>query len=240
MRHKINAVPTLSSLSQERPGARESTTPCLSPTEAPLDALAASLRHRSTWLVDIARESSVPTDLARRGFELALELVESLLQLYDRGVVATGPEAEGYDARVHRGREGKVSAGTSIGDPVVKPCRVLIVEDHADAGELLRDLIDAQGHRAVVASTGEEALELMSEVRPDLVLCDLGLPGMTGLDVARTLRADPRWARIRLVALTGYGRPEDKAQCLAAGFDEHYTKPISLESLARVLGHSMP
>jgi CheY-like chemotaxis protein len=111
-----------------------------------------------------------------------------------------------------------------------------VVEDSRDGAESLRLLLSLSGHDVRVAYTGPAAVQAAKEFRPTLVLCDLGLPGgMSGFDVARTLRHDPATASARLIALSGYGQPEDQAQSRAAGFDLHLTKPIDPDELERRL-----
>jgi two-component system CheB/CheR fusion protein len=115
------------------------------------------------------------------------------------------------------------------------PLRVLVIEDNVDAGDMLRDLLALDGHEVEVAYDGRSGLELSRDFRPDVVLCDLGLPGMDGFEVARAMRSDPQLRGVHLVALSGYTRPEDRDRALAAGFDAHVPKPLNPEVLERVL-----
>ena len=114
--------------------------------------------------------------------------------------------------------------------------RVLVVEDNVDAGDTLRDLLRLEGHEVALARTGEEGLAIALAFRPDVVLCDIGLPGMDGYDVARTLRSDGRLPGLALVALSGYALPEDRRRAQEAGFVHHISKPATIEDLHRVLG----
>jgi CheY-like chemotaxis protein len=86
-----------------------------------------------------------------------------------------------------------------------------------------------------LAENGPEALEMLRAEPPDVVVCDLGLPGMSGYDLARAIRADAQLQHLRLIALTGYGQPDDRARTAEAGFDEHLVKPVDLSALQRVL-----
>jgi CheY-like chemotaxis protein len=117
------------------------------------------------------------------------------------------------------------------------PKRILIVDDNADAAESLAMLLGLQGHETRVALSGKEALAGAEGFAPDVALLDLGLPEMDGFELAARLRAMPQLAAIRLVALTGYGRSEDRQRTQAAGFDEHLVKPVDLAALARALDH---
>jgi CheY-like chemotaxis protein len=114
-----------------------------------------------------------------------------------------------------------------------------VVEDSRDGAESLRMLLSLSGHEVRVAYTGPAAVEAASAFRPAVVLCDLGLPGgMSGYDVARALRQDPATAPARLIAVSGYGQPEDQAKARAAGFDLHLTKPVDPNELHRRLASS--
>ncbi len=112
--------------------------------------------------------------------------------------------------------------------------RVLVVDDNADAAESLADLLRLQGHLAEVAHDGPSALAALAATAPDVILCDIGLPGMSGYEVARTVRAGLHGA-VRLVALTGYAQPEDVRRAKDAGFDAHLAKPPDPDQLARAL-----
>src|SRR5690606_2658178 len=99
---------------------------------------------------------------------------------------------------------------------------------------MLRMLLKVQGHEAQVAHSGQEGIDMVGRFRPDVVLCDIGLPGMNGYEVARALdTTDFRPAR--MIAITGYGGPEDHEAALAAGFDAHLVKPVSHEALTAEL-----
>jgi PAS domain S-box-containing protein len=112
---------------------------------------------------------------------------------------------------------------------------VLVIEDNRDAAESLRGVLELLGHEAQLASDGTAGIAAARAMRPDLVLCDIGLPDMSGYAVARELRADPQLAACRLVALTGYAQPEDLVKAREAGFDRHLAKPPSLDRLRELL-----
>jgi CheY-like chemotaxis protein len=114
--------------------------------------------------------------------------------------------------------------------------RCLIIEDNVDAAESLSLLLQLIGHQAEVAYDGVEGVEKARGFRPEVVLCDIGLPGrLDGYAVARSFRADPELRSAYLIALTGYGQEEDRRRALAAGFDTHLTKPADLDALRRLL-----
>ncbi len=114
-------------------------------------------------------------------------------------------------------------------------CRILVVDDNADAAEMLGLTLELNGHEVAMANSGPEALQTATEFRPDVVLLDLGMPGMDGYEVARRLRQDPSLAGAALVALTGYGQEEDRQRTAAAGFAHHLVKPVKPEEIAQVL-----
>ena len=103
-----------------------------------------------------------------------------------------------------------------------------------DARETLGALLKVDGHEVELAASGPEGLEKLRSFRPDIALIDIGLPGMDGYEVARTVRRTGN-TEIVLVALTGYGREEDRRNAREAGFDQHLTKPISFEELEKLL-----
>jgi CheY-like chemotaxis protein len=110
-----------------------------------------------------------------------------------------------------------------------------VVEDGADMRQTLADLLRLEGHVVHVAATGREGIALARELRPDVVLCDIGLPDVDGYEVARALRGDAALRTTRLVALTGYAQPEDRRRAAEAGFDRHITKPPSDQDLMAAL-----
>jgi len=113
--------------------------------------------------------------------------------------------------------------------------RLLLVEDNPDIGETLRDLLQILGHRVELAVDGLRGVQLALATRPDAALVDIGLPGIDGYEVARRVRAAETGKRILLVALTGYGRPEDRERALESGFDAHLVKPVDPQELNHLL-----
>jgi two-component system CheB/CheR fusion protein len=113
--------------------------------------------------------------------------------------------------------------------------RVLVVEDSVDHAETLHVLLSLSGHEVEQAHDGPTGVEKAHDFGPDIVLCDIGLPGMNGYEVARALRADPAHASTLLVAVTGYGQPEDKRRSAEAGFDHHLRKPVTLDQLESIV-----
>ncbi len=109
--------------------------------------------------------------------------------------------------------------------------KVLIVDDNHDAGDMLAELLSMSGCEVRVARTGQEALQAAEQMVPGLALLDVGLPDLSGYEVARRMREIPSCRAARLVALTGFGRSEDKERAREAGFDAHRVKPVSFDDL---------
>jgi CheY-like chemotaxis protein len=112
---------------------------------------------------------------------------------------------------------------------------VLIVEDNADSREVLRLLLKLSGFDVSVAADGSQALEAIQNEQPDVAIVDIGLPGIDGFEVARRLRRDRQNDQVRLIALTGYGRSEDRDAVLEAGFNAHVVKPPRHDELVRLI-----
>jgi len=117
------------------------------------------------------------------------------------------------------------------------PRRVLIVDDNEDAANSLAMVLKLGGHETAAVYSAAEALTHAVSFRPDVVLLDIGLPGMSGYEVAQKLRELPGLRDVRLVAVTGYGRSDDRLRARDAGFDDHLTKPVELATLDRALSH---
>ncbi|HEV7913529.1 MAG TPA: ATP-binding protein, partial [Albitalea sp.] len=113
--------------------------------------------------------------------------------------------------------------------------RVLAVDDNRDAAESLAVMLQLFGHEVATAHDGDDALALGRRFDPDVVLLDIGMPGMNGYEVARRWRQTPDGARAMVVALTGWGQEEDRRRAIAAGFDHHLTKPVAPADLLQVL-----
>jgi CheY-like chemotaxis protein len=113
--------------------------------------------------------------------------------------------------------------------------RVLVVEDNRDTADSLRLLLGLYGYEVAVAYSGHDGVRAAEQHRPDVVLCDIGLPGLDGYAVARRLRGNPATAQARLIAVTAYGRDEDRRRSHEAGFEQHLVKPVGPDDLHRVL-----
>ena len=117
--------------------------------------------------------------------------------------------------------------------------RILVVEDHEDNRQILRDLLSAAGYEMIEAHDGEQALERVA-VRPDLILMDIQLPGIDGYEVTRRIKADPALAAIPIIAVTSYALTGDDAKARAAGCDDYVAKPFSPRQLLAKIREYLP
>jgi PAS domain S-box-containing protein len=179
-------------------------------------------------------------DRSRGGLGLGLALVKGLIEQHGGEVKADsdGPGCGSrFTIRLPRSTEPEPEVQPGPEPSLRVSRRILVIEDHADAAESLKLLLEMSGHEVETAPDGRAGLVTALQFRPDVVLCDIGLPlGMDGYAVARALRAAEDGHRPYLVALTGYGQSEDQRLAHEAGFDRHLTKPVDLLVLERVLG----
>jgi signal transduction histidine kinase len=182
------------------------------------------------------------------GLGVGLALVRELVALHD-GIVeaqSAGP-GQGAEFAVRlplveapaRGVPEPANRATRAGaSPHAR--RLLVVDDNRDSAESLAALLGMLGHEVREAFDGRQAIEVARAWLPDLVLLDIGMPGLTGHEVARRLRAEPGLADTTLIALTGYGSAEDRRESREAGFDGHLVKPVDFDALERILASVPP
>ena len=173
------------------------------------------------------------------GLGLGLALVKGLVSLHGGEVKAvSGSGGAEFIVRlplaVKRERQAAPPAAPARAAAPASHRRVLVVDDNEDAAETLAEMVRMLGHDVEVAYDGPTAVRRAGEYHPDLVLCDIGLPGMDGYEVAHELRA-AHGRDVRLVALSGYAQPEDVATAMEAGFDEHVAKPADPQRLEQLL-----
>ena len=188
---------------------------------------------------DVFVQGDQTIDRASGGLGIGLALVKRLVELHG-GTVAARNAAQGGGAvfsvrlpAVASRREPR--AVPHHAEHVQRARRILVVEDNDDTRRMLRLVLEQEGHAVEEAGEGARALDLAQASRADVAIIDIGLPGMNGYELAQRLRASLNH-EIRLIALTGYGQPEDRERALESGFDEHITKPVHPEELKRRLG----
>jgi two-component system CheB/CheR fusion protein len=193
-------------------------------------------------------QGELPLDRGRSGLGLGLALVHALVTAHG-GTVEARSEGRGSGAEfiVRLPLIARPATPTARPQPrsapkaPIAPRRVLVVEDDWDAAEALRSVIELAGHTVEVAPDGPTALAKVLSFRPDVVVCDVGLPrGMDGHAVAAAIRGDAAYGNPQLIALSGYGQPADKARARAAGFDQHVTKAEHPRTLLDLIADPPP
>jgi PAS domain S-box-containing protein len=180
------------------------------------------------------------SDRASGGLGIGLTLVRSIVDLHGGTVTA---ESHGTDrGSTFRVRLPRAQQGIRQAEPTPSPSaeaavskRVLIADDNLDAAESLQLWLQLAGHDVQIAGNGMEALRVAADFKPDVALLDLGMPGLSGFDVARRIRDSAWGSDMVLVALTGWGQDEDRKQSAEAGFDHHLTKPIAPEAIESLI-----
>jgi len=187
-------------------------------------------------------QADTALDRAEGGLGIGLTMVERLTRMHGGTVTAqsAGPglvsefvvqlplmDAAAADVREADGVDQQTSSR-----------RYLVVDDNEDAAEALGLLLEMSGHVVRMVHSGHLAIAAAREFHPDVMLLDVGLPGMDGYEVVRQFRASPDLAQLMIIATTGYGRAEDRARCLAAGFNHHLVKPLDVDEIERLVGGS--
>jgi CheY-like chemotaxis protein len=180
---------------------------------------------------------------AAGGLGIGLSLARQLIELHAGSIRATSAGAgrgSEFTIRVPRAAE-TPSLSASIAEPEkvaalgAGSVRILVVDDNVDAADSLAQLLGMTGYQTQVAYEGVSALELAELLRPAVVLLDIGLPNLSGHEVARRLRSQPWGLAVKLIALTGWGSEDDRRKSREAGFDEHLTKPVDPDALLGLL-----
>ena len=194
-------------------------------------------RVRHVFQVDSA------VDRTEGGLGIGLALVKGLVNLHGGSVQAAseGPgRGSTFTISLPRASVVTVTVRPTTSAPLDQPaggarCRVLVADDNVDAAQTLAMILQMSGFEVAVASSGREALEMARRDQPEALILDIGMPELNGYEVARHVRQE-RWGQeVLLIALTGWGQPDDKEKARAAGFDHHLTKPVDLDMVERLL-----
>lgn len=191
-------------------------------------------------LFDLFYQADCNIDRAQGGLGIGLSLVHNLVAKHGGNVQAfSAGRGQGSEFVVRLPRlilstpTSPITAAPAAPSPN-KLC-ILVVDDNRDVTESLAFLLENDGHQVLTAYDGISALETAQIKRPDIILMDIGLPGMDGYAVVQALRQNHELERSMLIALTGYGQPDDRKKSIASGFDEHLVKPVDIEKLRKLL-----
>jgi signal transduction histidine kinase len=184
---------------------------------------------------EVFAQADESLDRTRGGLGIGLSVVKGLVELHG-GAISARSDGLGQGAifEVTLPLDESVAPTTDAkrpNEPHTDKLNIVVVEDNRDSAESLRLLLKHYGHRVTVAHSGREAVNAAAAQKPDVILCDIGLPDMDGFDVAREIRATKNAKHPRLIAITGYGETEDRQRALDSGFDFHFVKPIEPEQL---------
>jgi CheY-like chemotaxis protein len=180
-------------------------------------------------------------DRAQGGLGIGLALVRNLVELHGGTVTASSEGPGKGSAFTILLPHSLITSTTKLLDPSIQEIRqgskrkILIVDDNVDAAQSLSMLAELSGHVTEVAYTGPEALAKFSAFKPEIVFLDIGLPGMSGFEVAQSIKASHSVPPPYVVAVTGWGTEETKQKAKAVGFDEHLTKPVEIAAVERIL-----
>ncbi|HEX6903126.1 MAG TPA: ATP-binding protein [Thermoanaerobaculia bacterium] len=190
---------------------------------------------------DLFTQADRSLDRSQGGLGVGLTLVRRLVELHG-GRVEAWSEGQGKGSeltvRLPVAAPGDAAGIVEAGEPApaaAQGLRILVVEDNVDSAEMMSFLLELRGHQVRTAYHGLEALETARDFNPQAVLCDIGLPGMNGYEVAARLREQPDFQETTLIALTGYGQEDARRRAQEAGFDHHLVKPVEPETLEALL-----
>jgi signal transduction histidine kinase len=187
-------------------------------------------------IFDMFTQADTSLDRTSAGLGVGLTFAKHLIEAHGGGIEARSAGlGAGAEFIVELPLVGEVERQRLAPTRLAAAPRIAVVEDNADSRVVLADVLESMGFTVLTAEDGEKALRLAEQERLHAYIIDLGLPGLDGYEVARRIRRMPAAERALLIALTGYGTPEDKRRAAEAGFDHHFTKPADFDALAEVL-----
>jgi signal transduction histidine kinase len=201
--------------------------------------------HMLQRVFEMFSQGTSALNRAERGLGIGLAVAKGLVELHGGSIEARSEglgRGSEFIVRIPVAEPEKTqtlkSDITDGLDSRQKPRRIVIADDNPDTAAAIKMMLELDGHEVLDARDGEQAFEVAASTQPEVMLLDIGMPKMNGYEVAKKVRAAPWGAPIKLIAISGWGKPEDVRRATAAGFDDHLTKPIDyseLESLLRSL-----
>jgi CheY-like chemotaxis protein len=190
---------------------------------------------------DMFQQAEPTLERSAGGLGIGLTLARRLVEMHEGGIDIRSPgRGQGTEVEIRlpirAAPDPEVVAQERQAMAVTHSLRVLIVEDNLDSAEMLDWAVSRLGHVTTQAHDGATAVALARDFAPDVIFLDIGLPGINGYAVARTLRDLPEFSHVYIAAVTGWGQEEDRRKAREAGFDSHFTKPLSPAVLEEVLG----
>jgi CheY-like chemotaxis protein/anti-sigma regulatory factor (Ser/Thr protein kinase) len=188
---------------------------------------------------ELFKQGQQGIDRPEGGLGVGLTLAERLAALHG-GTLEARSEGLGkgseFIVRLPMQHGAVVAPAKGSEDDSVPPVRrrLLVVDDNVDAANALRYLLENDGHEVKVAGDGAAGLALARDFRPDVLLLDIGLPRLSGYEIAKLIRSDDSLRNVVIIAITGYGQAEDRARAMASGFDHYLTKPVEFGELRRL------
>jgi CheY-like chemotaxis protein len=189
---------------------------------------------------ELFAQSDQHLERAQGGLGIGLALVSKLVEMHGGRVTAASEgvgRGSGFTVTLPlAASEGEAQTASAVPEAdAALPLQVLVVDDNIDSAQTTRWMLELNGHVPAVAHDGPTALETARRLRPDVILLDIGMPGMDGYEVCRQLRLLPETQAKLIIAQTGWGQESDRKKAFEAGFDHHITKPISLDALNTLL-----
>jgi CheY-like chemotaxis protein len=190
-------------------------------------------------IFELFTQAARSLDRSQGGLGIGLALVHRLVEMHQGTVAVVSVVGQGSEFVVRLpvvpAAELQPTAPTENAEPTGRPLRVLVVDDNVDTAQTLAMLLEQSGHDVRTGHDGPAALEAALDYRPNVVLLDIGLPGLDGYEVAKRIRKQPVLQNVVLVAMTGYGQEADRQTSLDMGFNHHLVKPVNFKNVQQIL-----